>query len=189
MIKDKVVVLTRELVDELISALNASDTYWHLANSIREQMERKETPLFNSPTFAEDPLTLSYLKSKFGAYLKRREFSFEDFAFSVDKKQTGPWVKNFWESGTYGNGVNGDPLPSWSGHYWDSESQTGLFYLQLQDHEIVFNLDMSVVKVRKDISQVKNPDKEESQWTLWDDEGKWLSSSVQDLANCIENSF
>jgi hypothetical protein len=192
MANDKVVVLTRELVDELISALEASDNYWNLAGDIREQMERKETPLFNSPTFAERPLTLTFLKNTFGAWIKRREFSFEDFEFLAENykySESGEWVKTFWEEGTYGNGGGYDKFPSGSGHYWDPVNKIGIFYLQLHDHEIIFNLDLSIIKVRKDCSISYSTDPEELKWTIWDDETKWLSSSIQDYTRRLEDHF
>lgn len=192
MANDKVVVLTRELVDELISALSESDTYWHLANNVREQMERKETPLFNSPTIADRPLTLTFLKNTFGAWIKRREFSFEDFEFiseNYEYSESGEWVKTFWEEGIYGPGTGYGEFPSCSGHYWDPVNKIGIFYLRLYDHEIVFNLEMSIIKVRKDCSISCPTDPEELKWTIWDDEAKWLSSSVQDYTRCIEEHF
>ena len=187
MFNDKVVVLTREVVDEILSELAEHTERWDLTGKIREQMERKEESLFNSPTFAEEPLTRKVLVEKMKKLISRRQFTFIDFSDRAERDldETGPWVKRFWDEGIQGKNEEGSTLPYSSGTYWDEESQTGIFYLQLTQHEIVFNLDLSVIKVRKDCSLLD----EVQPWTEWTDETKWLSSSVGDLERVIEDWF
>lgn len=187
MINDKVVVLTRELVDEILAVLSDSTERWDLTGTIREQMNRKDEPLFNSPTFAEEPLTRKVFLEKVGRCLDRWQFSFDDFADRAmrDLDESGPWVKTFWENGISGLNEEGCKLPCSTGTYWDESSQTGLIYFSLPQHEIVTNHDLSVIKVRKDCSllDVVHP------WVEWKDESQWLSSSVNDLERAIEDWF
>lgn len=188
MSNDKVVVLTREVVDEILSELCEHTERYDLTGKIREQMNRKDESLFNSPTFAEEPLTLATLKKVVSQYISSRQFTFVDFEFMANNgyDESGPWVKTFWDTGAYFEGSeNAYRYPSSSGTFWDQESQTGIFYLQLTQHEIVFNLDLSVIKVRKDCSLLN----EVQPWTEWTDETNWLSSSVGDLERVIEDWF
>ena len=94
MFNDKVVVLTREVVDEILSELAEHTERWDLTGKIREQMERKEESLFNSPTFAEEPLTRKVLVEKMKKLISRWQFTFIDFSDRAERDldETGPWV-------------------------------------------------------------------------------------------------
>lgn len=187
MFNDKVVVLTREVVDEILSELAEHTERWDLTGKIREQMERKDIPTFNSPTISGEPLTILMFIGRMRYYRACYRWSAETFRNRAedDLDESGPWVKEFWDTGNYGSNEFNPILPPFSGTYWDEDSKTAIVYLKLRQHEIVFDPDTFVIKVRFNCSAMETV----LPWEEWVNDKQWLGSTLQELDECMEKFY